>query len=118
MERAHIISSMNDQPVMASGYGGPMGAVPYPDPPLADEVVQLRPWLLSDVDAAREATQDPLISQFTRVPANQTREDVVRFIAGREAVRLSGERLPLVIADAGSDGLLGAISLMELDWEQ
>jgi RimJ/RimL family protein N-acetyltransferase len=95
-----------------------MSAIPFPEPPLADEVIRLRPWALSDVDAAHRATQDPLIPQFTRVPANQTREDVRRFIADREAVRLSGERLPLVIGDVGSEALLGTIALMELDWEQ
>ena len=95
-----------------------MVELPFPDPPLADEIVRLRPWSHNDLDAGHEATQDPLIPRFTRVPENQTREDLRRFIEGREPARRSGAVLPLVIAEMRSDGLLGTVSLMDLDWEQ
>lgn len=95
-----------------------MSAVPFPDPALADELVHLRPWSRADAATAHQATQDPLIPRFTRVPLNQSKEDILRFIEAREPARLAGAVLPLVIADARGDDLLGSISLMELDWEQ
>ena len=95
-----------------------MADLPFPDPPLADEVIRLRPWLPDDVDAAHEAVQDPLIPRFTRVPEGQTKEEITRFIEGREPARRSGIVLSLVIADARSGALMGTVSLMGVDWEQ
>lgn len=95
-----------------------MAELPFPDPPLGDEIIRLRSWSQNDLDAVHEATQDVLISRFTRVPNHQTKEDIRRFIEGREPARQSGNVLPLVIADARSDELLGTISLMGLEWEQ
>lgn len=97
---------------------GAIAELPFPEPGLVDEIVRLRPWSHNDVDDAHEATQDALIARFTRVPENQTKEDISRFIEGREPARQSGNLLPLVIADARSDDLLGTISLMALEWEQ
>lgn len=95
-----------------------MAELPFPDPPLADEVVRLRAWSRNDIDAAHAAVQDPLIPRFTRVPESQTKEEISRFIEGREQARQSGCVLPLVIAAAQNDALLGTVSLMDLDWEQ
>lgn len=95
-----------------------MPALPFPDPPLADEAIRLRAWSLDDVDAVHEATQDPLIPRFTFVPENQTREDVLQFIESREPVRRSGAPLPLAIAERADNALLGSVSLVNFDWEQ
>ena len=95
-----------------------MPELPYPDPPLADDVVRLRPWFVEDVDAAHAATQDPLIPRFTRIPERQSKEQLRAFIAGRDAERLAGEELACVIADPGSDALLGSVSLLRFDWDE
>jgi RimJ/RimL family protein N-acetyltransferase len=92
--------------------------VPFPHPPLVDDVVRLRPWAAGDVEVAHRATQDPLIDRFTRVPANQTRDDVGAFIDSREPARLRGETLSLVIAARDDDVLVGTVSLMGIDWDQ
>jgi hypothetical protein len=52
--------------------GAVMTELPFPDPPLTDEVLRLRPWLRDDIDAAHAAVQDPLTPRFTRVPESQT----------------------------------------------
>jgi RimJ/RimL family protein N-acetyltransferase len=52
------------------------------------------------------------------VPESPTKEELSRFIESRERARQSGTVLPLVIAAAQDDGLLGTVSLMALDWEQ
>jgi RimJ/RimL family protein N-acetyltransferase len=90
----------------------------FPDPTLADDRIRLRPWSEADVDPAFRATQDALIPRFTRVPENQTEEDVRRFVEGREPARKAGEALPLVIEDAQTDELLGSISLLRFEWPE
>jgi hypothetical protein len=59
-----------------------MTHLPFPDPPLADDPIRLRPWSETDADATFRATQDPLIPRFTRVPERQTEEDVFSLIPG------------------------------------
>ena len=93
-----------------------MAELPYPDPPLADDVVRLRPWSEADVKPAHAATRDPLIPRYTRVPENQTEDGLRAFIAGREADRLAGEALSFAIADAAGDGFLGTIALLRFEW--
>lgn len=82
----------------------------FPDPPLADDTIRLRPWSETDVGAAWRATQDPLIPRFTRVPENQTEDDLRRFLAEQEPARSAGESLALAITDAGTDTFLHTAS--------
>jgi len=91
-------------------------ALAYPDPPLHDDHVRLRPWVAADVDRSLVATRDRLITRFTRVPADQTVEDVRLFYAGQDPARLAGEALQLAISDVGADELLGTIALLRFDW--
>ena len=91
-----------------------MPELPFPDPPPADEAVRLRRWSLDDVGPAHRATQDPLIPRFTRVPADQTEDDVRLFLATLEPARTAGRSLGLVIADAGTAELLGSVGLLAL----
>lgn len=89
-----------------------------PDPPLRDDAVLLRPWTQDDVDDAWRATQDPLIARFTRIPPNQSVDDVRRFIAAHEPARRAGEGLELAIADAETGAFLGAVGLLRLEWDE
>jgi RimJ/RimL family protein N-acetyltransferase len=93
-----------------------MPEIRYPRPPLADELVRLRPWSEADDEPARRATQDPLIPRHTGVPENQTVLEIRRWRAEQEPARVSGESLFLVIADPRTDELLGSISLMRFEW--
>jgi RimJ/RimL family protein N-acetyltransferase len=95
-----------------------MTGLRFPDPPLTDDAVWLRPWLEHDVTPAWRATQDELIPRFTRVPVNQTEEDVRRYVEEQEPARQAGEALSFVIADACRDEFLGAISLLRFDWRE
>ena len=89
----------------------------FPDPPLADDVVRLRPWTDADLADAHRATQDPLIPRYTHVPERQTLEDVRSWLGDREARRLAGDRLALVIVDAPDGTFLGSVSLLRFDWD-
>lgn len=93
-----------------------MTQLPFPDPPLHDDVIRLRRWVADDVYAAHRASSDPLIARFTRIPANETLDDVRRFYAGQEPARAAGEALQLAIADAASNELLGTIALLRFAW--
>src|ERR1044072_7359264 len=95
-----------------------MTALSYPDPPLADDAVGLRPWCDADVDPAHAATQDPLIPRYTRVPRGQTKVGLRAFIAEREVQRRAGDVLSFVIADATSDAFLGTVALLRFDWDE
>jgi RimJ/RimL family protein N-acetyltransferase len=90
----------------------------FPDPPLTDDAVRLRPWTVDDIGPAHRATQDPLIPRFTRVPADQTQDDVRLFLATQEPARAGGRALGLVIADAGTGELLGSVGLLGFDWDE
>src|SRR5215204_297591 len=46
-----------------------------PDPPLCDELVELRPWLERDVPAIVAACNDPETARWTTVPSPYSEDD-------------------------------------------
>ncbi len=92
-----------------------MRVIAPPHPPLADDVVVLRPFSLADVDRVTEACQDPDIQRFTTVPFPYRREDAVEWIAGHEAERAARTGLALAITDV-SDQVIGSIGFVSIDW--
>jgi RimJ/RimL family protein N-acetyltransferase len=69
--------------------------------------IVLRPWREADVEAVVLATADPEIPRWTRVPEQNTAENVRWFFANQE----EGE-LHLAIADEATDEVLGSIGLL------
>jgi RimJ/RimL family protein N-acetyltransferase len=86
-----------------------------PHPPLADDVVVLRPFSLADVDRVTEACQDPDIQRFTTVPVPYRRNDALEWISGHEAERAARTGLSLAITDP-SDEVIGSVGLVSIDW--
>jgi RimJ/RimL family protein N-acetyltransferase len=89
----------------------------HPDPPLADEVVALRPWRDADLPALVEGFADPLVHRFSW-PLNRpyTEEDGRDFLAAQEQERLAGTALNLALADPRDEtALLGGASIHEID---
>ena len=79
-----------------------------PDPPLADEVVALRPWTDGDVDELVRCCNDPLVPRFIPViPVPYTAEDAREFVARTVMV---GE-LNLAVTDRASGALMGAVGV-------
>ena len=74
--------------------------LPLPDPPLADDLVRLRPWSARDVDALVDAWADPEIQRWTRVPQARGPADALRWISAEQLRRDRGLSLDLVIAPA------------------
>lgn len=85
-----------------------------PDPPLADEVVALRPWTESDVDELVRCCNDPLIPHFIPViPVPYSAEDARAFVTRTVMV---GE-LNLAITDRATGALLGAAGVAVRPWD-
>jgi RimJ/RimL family protein N-acetyltransferase len=95
-----------------------MAELAFPDPPLADDLIRLRPWREADFEPAHAATRDPLISRYTRVPVDQTMDELRAYIVNSELRRQAGELLFFAIADVKSDAFLGIVALQRFDWVQ
>jgi RimJ/RimL family protein N-acetyltransferase len=89
--------------------------LPLPDPPLADDLVVLRPFSLADVARVTEACQDADIQRFTAVPSPYREADAREWISGMEAARAARTGLPFAITDA-DDTLLGSVGFVRFDW--
>jgi RimJ/RimL family protein N-acetyltransferase len=87
----------------------------FPVPPLAGDVVLLRPWRESDVPAIVLAFSDPLMQRFSWRAAPYTEADARDFLTEQEAARLRGDELNLALVEPhDQDVLLGAVSLYEV----
>jgi RimJ/RimL family protein N-acetyltransferase len=94
----------------------PPDPIPFPDPPLRDGVVMLRPWRLADLPAVLAAMIDPEIARYSPVIAYPYEEaDFLGWFHSQEPERLTGAGVDFaVITDpaAGAPGrLLGAVGL-------
>ena len=95
-----------------------MPEIPYPDPPLRDEEVRLRPWDDADVPALVEACQDREIARWTVVPWPYAERDALQYLTRVEPDRRAGRELGLAIAGARDGALLGSCGLARLHWEE
>ncbi|MDX6533656.1 MAG: hypothetical protein QOF68_1400 [Gaiellales bacterium] len=89
--------------------------VSYPDPPLADDQVILRPWSLDDVAGAVRSLNDPGSRRFLpAIPIPYTEHDALHFVT--DAVpALDRGQLRLVGAEPATGTLMGAIGLRVLE---
>jgi RimJ/RimL family protein N-acetyltransferase len=88
-----------------------------PDPPLADDVVALRPFGLGDVEWVTEGCRDPGVARFTSVPDPYEPDHARDWIGGHPEVRASGEGLHLAVTAADDGAPLGSVGLQRIDWE-
>ncbi len=92
-----------------------MRVISPPHPPLADDVVVLRPFSLADVDRVTEACQDADIQRFTTVPVPYRRGHALEWISGHEAERAARTGLALAITDT-DDQMIGSVGFASIDW--
>jgi RimJ/RimL family protein N-acetyltransferase len=81
-----------------------------PDPPLRDELVELRPWLYRDVPAIVVACNDPEIARWTTVPSPYSEEDARAWLQRCETAWADGAA-PLAVVERASGELAAAITL-------
>lgn len=91
-----------------------MAAIPFPDPPLTDGVVTLRPHRPEDAEAVVEYCDDPSILRWIPLPSPYRREDFEEWQANCRRAREEGRELALAIADA-DDRAIGNLGFKHLD---
>ncbi len=96
-----------------------MAELGFPAPPLAGDVVLLRPWREADLAAMVLAFSDPVMRRFSWRTAPYTETDARGFFAEQDEARLRGEELNFALAAPhGQDVVLGAVSLYEVRLDQ
>ncbi|MCX4550421.1 GNAT family N-acetyltransferase [Streptomyces sp. NBC_01387] len=91
---------------------GSLAATSQPVLPVARDVL-LRPWQLTDAEAVREAYQDPEIQRW-HARSMDSVDEAREWIANCRRGWQDETGLHWAVADAGSDVLLGRISLRDL----
>jgi RimJ/RimL family protein N-acetyltransferase len=95
-----------------------MAEIPFPSPPLGDDVVLLRPWRETDVPAMLDAFSDPLFQSFSDW-APRTEADAHSQLVEYEAARRRGEQVEFTLVDPREHAVvLGGASLNGVDLNQ
>ncbi len=97
-----------------------MTELSFPDPPLADDVVLLRPWTEADLPSIAAAFADPLVDRYSNSAVAKVTEPGVRaFFRQQEQERLRGEEISFALAPAGEPAAVaGGASVYGVDLEQ
>jgi RimJ/RimL family protein N-acetyltransferase len=92
----------------------------FPDPPLADAVVLLRPWREADVPGKLMAFSDPVIQRFSWPRTTPYSEaDAHEYFAAQQQARQRGEELNFAFVEPrDEDDVLGGGSLYEIDLQR
>ena len=91
----------------------------FPVPPLAGDLVLLRPWREADAPGIVAAFSDPATQRFSWRTTAYTVTDARDWLAELEEARLRGDELNLALAGPhDQDVLLGAVSLHEVRLDQ
>ena len=91
----------------------------FPVPPLAGDVVLLRPWREADMPGLVLAFSDPVMQRFSWRAAPYTETDARDWFAEQEQARLRGEELNFALAGPhDQDVVLGSVSLHEVRLDQ
>ena len=97
-----------------------MAALPFPDPPLLDGVVALRPWCRTDSAQRMAGFSDPLCQRFSWPRVEPFAEaDASAGFERNETERLAGEALSLAIVDATQpERVWGGASIYDVDLDE
>ncbi len=96
-----------------------MADLRFPVPPLAGDVVLLRPWREADLPGIVLAFRDPVMRRFSWRTTPYTETDARDYLAGQEQARLRGEGLNFALVERrGQDVVLGCVSLDEVRLDQ
>jgi ribosomal-protein-alanine N-acetyltransferase len=90
-------------------------ALPLPDPPLADDVVQLRSWTPSDAGSLARAWHDPEIARWGTTPADASEEAALHWIGTEAERRTRGLALDLAVELIEERKVVGEVGLARLD---
>jgi RimJ/RimL family protein N-acetyltransferase len=82
----------------------------YPDPPLGEGSIALRPWQDADLDVMVAICRDPDVARFTRVPDPYSEADARAWIDAQPGRLEAGEGVTLAITSGGG-APLGSVGL-------
>jgi RimJ/RimL family protein N-acetyltransferase len=82
----------------------------YPDPPLGEGEIGLRPWQEEDLGVIAALCRDPDVARFTRVPDPYSASDARAWLDGLPARFAEGEAVRLAIVAGGGEPV-GSIGL-------
>ena len=94
-----------------------MPEIGFPDPPLSDGTVRLRPWRADDAPATAAWGTDQEILRWTEVPPGYDEAAALAYAEQVERSRRDGQMIAFAIADAGTDRLIGSCDLRRPDPE-
>ena len=87
----------------------------YPDPPLEQDGVRLRPWSLEDLDDVVRCCNDEQVRRFLPpIPIPYTPLDAEEFITGADEA-LERDSVTMAVCDAASGELRGAVGMRMLE---
>lgn len=97
-----------------------MPELPFPDPPLTDGVVALRPWQWADTAQRFAGFSDPVCLRFSWPFVEEfTQADVRAQLREQERARVRGESLDLAVVDADDlDHVWGAGSVYGVNFDE
>jgi len=88
----------------------------FPDSPLTDGVVALRPWEPRDLEFVVQSCQDPEVSRYSPViPFPYVEADARGWFEIQDPGRLAGDSLDFAVSEAATGRPLGAIGLHKVD---
>jgi RimJ/RimL family protein N-acetyltransferase len=92
-----------------------MTELSFPVPPLAGDVVRLRPWTEADVPDIVRAFTDPVMRRFSWRTTRYTETDARADLARQERARSRGEALHFAAVEPGDGNVvLGGVGLSEV----
>jgi len=92
-----------------------MAELGFPEPPLAGDVVVLRPWREADLPGIVLAFSDPVMQRFSWRSAPYADTDARAYFAEQEEARVRGEGLDFALVEPrDQDELLGCVSLYDI----
>jgi [ribosomal protein S5]-alanine N-acetyltransferase len=97
------------RPCTIAGVPAPV-PLSYPDPPLADGPVALRPWRDADLDVMVAICSDPDVARFTRVPDPYSAADARAWIDAQPGRLEAGEGVTFAITE-GAGAPVGSVGL-------
>jgi RimJ/RimL family protein N-acetyltransferase len=90
----------------------------YPDPPLSDGVVALRPFSQADVPSLVDICQDPDIARFTTVPSPYGEAEAWAFLQRVSDGLGDASQVTQAVVEVAAPGvLLGSVGLHAIHWE-
>jgi [ribosomal protein S5]-alanine N-acetyltransferase len=82
----------------------------YPEPPLGDGAVALRPWEPGDLEAMVTICRDPDVARYTRVPDPYSKADARAWMDAQPARLAEGDGVALAIVEGGG-AAVGSVGL-------